>query len=79
VSVVHIAGPMNEGVQRCVRCNAILIDYRNCAVAVMPGDPQPNWSGWKVGEYIHVDGNQSMAVHREACGVHEARCVEPVQ
>jgi hypothetical protein len=47
---VHIAGPMIEGVQECVRCGAILTDYRN---AFTPAGG-PAVGGWAVGAHIEV-------------------------
>ncbi len=76
--VVHIAGPMLEGVQRCVRCNAILIDYRNTAIAVAPRGV-PVLRGWADGAYVYQEGNGSTARMRDACGVHERNCSETVQ
>lgn len=58
-AVVHIAGPMIEGVQKCSRCGVTLIDYRGAAVLVMPGESTPKLGGWQEGGHILQDGNMS--------------------
>ena len=30
--MIHVAGPLFDGVQRCTRCEAILTDYRGAMV-----------------------------------------------
>jgi hypothetical protein len=49
--MIHLAGPMSkEGVQLCIRCDAVLTDYRN---AVVP-EGTPPLQGWKEGAHIEV-------------------------
>lgn len=59
--VVHIAGPFEEGVQRCAHCGTILIDYRGTAVMVAEGGT-PTLGGWAVSAHVMVDGRYSAVV-----------------
>jgi hypothetical protein len=57
--VIHEAGALVDGVQRCVRCDYILTDYRD---AMVPEDSPPLF-GWAVGASIEVfDGNPRHSV-----------------
>jgi hypothetical protein len=55
----HTAGALIEGVQRCVVCGLILIDYRG-AYFLEGGDGIAKPSGWPMGP-VSVRGNFSMA------------------
>jgi hypothetical protein len=77
--VVHIAGEMIGGVQRCSRCGVVLIDYMGAAVAVMPGNKPPTWSGWPENGFVSVDGNQSAVTPNDARFIEERACTESVQ
>jgi hypothetical protein len=48
--MIHEAGQMIAGLQRCTRCGVVLTDYRNAMVP--EGDPAP--SGWAVGAFVDV-------------------------
>ena len=49
--VVHVAGPLTaDGVQRCLRCDEVLSDYRN---AMIPED-DPHPVGWRIGAHVEV-------------------------
>jgi hypothetical protein len=56
IAVEHVAGMMGaEGVQRCSRCGAVLIDYRGTFVLgeTLPGTRHGGWSPgpvYRVGE-----------------------------
>jgi len=49
--MIHRAGPLVDGVQRCTRCGYILSDYRNAAWP--EGQPPP--TGFEVGKAIDVE------------------------
>lgn len=48
----HVAGPMTDGVQHCVVCGLVLMDYRQAMVPA--GDTLP--TGWAEGP-VYVCGN----------------------
>lgn len=49
----HLAGPLEGGVQVCVRCEGVLTDYRNCMVAEGSGPLK----GWDRGAWVDVHGH----------------------
>jgi hypothetical protein len=49
--MIHLAGPFIGLVQRCLRCDAILIDYRDSMVPA--DDPRP-LRGWPEGASVDV-------------------------
>lgn len=49
--VVHIAGPMINGLQVCSQCGAILSDYRGAQVPETDARPL---TGWTVGAHVEV-------------------------
>lgn len=51
----HIAGKMIDGVQRCIICGHILIDYRNACII---GGGNGKLRGWDEGD-VFVNGNNS--------------------
>lgn len=54
-AVQHIAGILNEGVQRCVRCAGVLSDYRH----VLVPEGQAPLPGFVVGVGVYVEGSAS--------------------
>ncbi len=50
---VHVAGPLVAGVQECVRCGAILTDYRHARTPT----GGPALRGWPEGAHIEVCSN----------------------
>lgn len=48
--LIHKAGPLIEGVQRCSRCGVVLTDYRN---AMVP-DGSPPLRGFPVDASVEV-------------------------
>ena len=50
----HIAGPLIASVQRCIRCDDALADYRETGLADVPtGPPLTSAMGWKCGEAVY--------------------------
>ena|SRR3990167_8915827 len=49
IITVHEAGDMIRGVQKCVRCDQVLIDYNNAHVSTIDGH---HFDGWKVGALV---------------------------
>lgn len=49
--MIHHAGPLQNGLQCCMRCGEILSDYRHAMIPV--GDPLP--TGWAVGAFVEGD------------------------
>lgn len=48
--MVHQAGELREGLQRCDRCGYVLTDYRNAAVPI----GTPPLRGWEAGAFVEV-------------------------
>jgi len=76
---VHIAGEIEDGVQRCTRCGEILIDYRGTMVMIMPDGTIPVLSGWQDGCFVAVDGSYSGVQDHDARDPFEMACTERVQ
>lgn len=55
--ILHFAGPLVEGVQRCTRCGAVLVDLTNCA---WPEGEEPP-GGYPEGD-LSVDDHGSFSV-----------------
>lgn len=51
-AIEHVAGPMIGLVQRCVRCDFVLNDYRNVSYERDAGPP----TGWREGDAVGVAG-----------------------
>lgn len=50
----HIAGPLVDQVQRCLRCDEILADYRQTGLADVPkGPPLTSVLGWECGKAVY--------------------------
>lgn len=47
---IHVAGPLVDDVQRCVRCSLVLSDWRGAMV--LDNDPLPR--GWKEGAHVEI-------------------------
>ena len=68
---VHRAGTYLGGVQRCDRCEHILVDYRSCYYVTDSGPPP---RGFAEGTLVVRDGNQlyvrdlPLAVDESLCG-----------
>lgn len=60
--MIHIAGPLIEGQQRCTRCNWLLTDYAN--TMVLASDP-PLW-GFAEGAHIDVEPGVSVVTKEPA-------------
>lgn len=66
----HIAGPMEEGLQRCVVCGEILIDYRNAEQIVhLDSDgatkrTREDLKGWVEGSEVFVSEQMSSEIGR---------------
>ncbi|MGH6689064.1 MAG: hypothetical protein ACRD3C_10800 [Vicinamibacterales bacterium] len=58
--MVHQAGPLVDGVQRCTRCGRILVDYRNAAGVARESDVPLR--GWAEGANIDAGEFWSRAV-----------------
>ncbi len=75
---VHIAGPVEGNIQRCVRCGIVLIDARGAMSTT--GGPMSSWrEGGHVGTVEAVDGSRlrgacSIAMDRDAAAVDEIPC-----
>ena len=73
---VHIAGAPDRLVQRCFRCNRVLIDYRR---AMVPTGQGFGW--WATGAFVGVTHDTfpvgSMAMERDAQGDDEQACECP--
>ena len=69
MTTVHIAGEPENGVQKCRRCGATLIDYRG---VMTTGTRGPGW--WGVGAFVGTDGNCSFVMSRDAQQLDEANC-----
>lgn len=52
-AVEHLAGQMLDGLQRCVRCRAVLTDYRTAEVRM---DAPRYLPGWDLGERVVIEG-----------------------
>lgn len=72
---VHIAGEPVRMVQRCFRCNRVLIDYRRAASS------DGRFSFWEAGAFVGVTHDTfpvgSMAMERDASGDDEQACECP--
>ena len=55
--MIHQAGPLERGVQRCLRCGELISDYRDTMVP--EGDPPPR--GWAIGAFVQVEQVTSFA------------------
>jgi hypothetical protein len=75
MTVVHIAAPPEAQIQRCSRCQEILIDVRNAMVPI--GSPGPGC--WGVGCYVGVEGNRSYVRDYDANGPDEMPCNRRIQ
>jgi hypothetical protein len=65
IPIVHVAGPVDDLVQRCARCGQVLTDYRN---TMGVGNWSPSW--WAEGQISVYEGNPSHFVAgREPDGV----------
>lgn len=51
VTIIHHAGALVDGLQRCTRCGYVLSDYRH---AMVP-DGDPPLVGWQVGASVEVE------------------------
>lgn len=50
----HIAGPLIDHVQRCLRCDEILADYRETGLADVPrNSPLKSEMGWECGKTVY--------------------------
>jgi hypothetical protein len=81
-TIVHIAGPVEGNLQRCIRCGAILID--SAGAMSIDGSPMSYWAGF-VGVTECVEEGRKVATN-PTCSVqmdHDAResdeypCGEP--
>ena len=64
IPILHKAGELTEGVQRCVICGFVLSDYRG---AVVPeGQTLPK--GWSDDGFVAVRGNTMFMVEDECEG-----------
>jgi hypothetical protein len=48
--MIHVAGPLIDGVQVCTRCECILTDYRGAMVEA----GSPPLFGWAEGAHVEV-------------------------
>lgn len=58
--------------QRCVRCGAIVVDYRNSAVMLRPGETAPTLSGFPAGD-VTVSGADGYVTASSAGAEPDAR------
>jgi hypothetical protein len=80
---VHIAGPVEDGLQRCTRCGEVLINYRGQYVMIAaPKECSPNRVGpsfWPQGGFIGKDGGFSCVIAADASDIDEIACGGMVQ
>lgn len=74
--VAHIAGPVENGLQRCARCGITLIDYRGKHLAVVVGANR-NVEGpsyWPEQSFVGSAGCGYFLMSHDAKGVDEVPC-----
>ncbi len=82
---VHIAGPVEGGLQLCIRCGAVLINYRGKTVMVAKqhgmseGGQCPQLSFWPEGGFIGLAGAGSVLMKQDASCIDEIACGSSVQ
>jgi hypothetical protein len=72
-ATVHVAGKVENGLQCCVRCGHVLIDYRGKnPMALIGGDL--GLSYWESGKLIGATGGASYLLPDRALDPDEAHC-----
>lgn len=75
-ATVHIAGEIENGLQRCQRCGHVLIDYRGQHVMMANVEPGscPQLSFWEPGRMVGIAGAGSFLLPDRPLDPDEASC-----